>query len=293
MDSPSAQTEATALAQYMVTLQAENEVLRQQVSMLSASLQQAEEFQKTQKAVTSWTHPPPSLGAVRLPPGLELESPVAAAEVANASGLETRFSRCNSDAEPEPAPEPGQVQALEPVAREQFGTFRATPVAEAATSSTASPEHPVALQVFAATLNGDVACTRVEWRVEHVRAKLRASCGFPLVSPSFDVLGIPPLRLMFVPGERWVASTKCGSQQRKRSSGTHGGSAYGTLKLKAGNVEGGAAVTLYLTLGEMRLGPLTCDFGERVVHCCDLAEDWSSHIKPEGDQLCFGVDILA
>merc|ERR1719502_1827814 len=107
--------------------------------MLSASLLQAEDFQKAQKKVTSWMRPPPSLVAVRPPPGLELEAPVAAAEVENTLGLGRPFLRCNSDAEPEPAPEPGQAQASEPVARAQVGTFRTIPGAEVAASSTASP----------------------------------------------------------------------------------------------------------------------------------------------------------
>merc|ERR1712232_169579 len=43
---------------------------------------------------------------------------------------------------------------------------------------------------------GAVSRTRADWTVGQVQAKLKASSGFPLVSPTFTITGLPSLRLM-------------------------------------------------------------------------------------------------
>lgn len=151
-------------------------------------------------------------------------------------------------------------------------------------------------QVFA---EGALVCMRAEWRVDHVQAKLRATCGFPLVSPPLTVAGMPSLRLMLVPPKSCGLARQgasAGRQQALKRSGaseTEGvAPSYGALRLKAAGAQINGVVTFNLTLGALRFGPLVCDFSDRALHGYDIPEDWAKHVEAEGDRLLIGAEIL-
>eukprot|EP00928_Gymnodinium_smaydae_P015322 TRINITY_DN15652_c0_g1_i1.p1 TRINITY_DN15652_c0_g1~~TRINITY_DN15652_c0_g1_i1.p1 ORF type:complete len:309 (+),score=41.60 TRINITY_DN15652_c0_g1_i1:59-985(+) len=87
-----------------------------------------------------------------------------------------------------------------------------------------SPEAPVLWQKRlppTAARAADEAGILIQWRVNRLQAKLRASCGFPLVSPAFvpdssDVTGgcgdqvVASWTLMFAPGDRWLSANAAG-----------------------------------------------------------------------------------
>lgn len=275
---------------YMMALQAENKVLQQQVRMLAGNLQQVFNNMDIEKNLVDMQPPPHSEATVSSSQAF----PEATSEtVALSESLR---------------PPPGlEHLALSPHAQSTCGNSSSEPAPEPAPLVSVSSPRPLStgeptLRIGPSTLEGGVACTRAEWRVENVHAKLRATCGFPLVSPSFSVPGLPPMRLMFLPGERWAeanrnisSSANKGRQQKKRpNTKLSGGSApaYGTLKLKAENMEGLAQMTFYLTLGTLRHGPYTCNFAERVVQGCDIVTDWMQEVGQNGTQVILGVDVL-
>mmetsp|Transcript_118207 Transcript_118207/g.306985 ORF Transcript_118207/g.306985 Transcript_118207/m.306985 type:complete len:370 (-) Transcript_118207:124-1233(-) len=160
----------------------------------------------------------------------------------------------------------------------------------------------------------------VEWRIHGLRAKLRVSNGFPLLSPSFDVGSFSDLRVMFVPGEKWAAfagtrALKKSSrrqaqqhqhqQQHQRQQNHHchklhseagGDSSYGfgAVKLKAGSVDlhpGCLAFRLCVGRSSGR-DIVTCNFAEHAVHGCDLRHDWRRQVEGDGDTLCLRLEIL-
>jgi len=142
MDGKSALSDSTAAtvghsnqankfpAEYMATLQAENDALREQVNLLTARLCQAmdvesdgDKAENIQKQIFSLRRPSSSLTSFGAPPGLELEAQDMAIEAECAQDAR-RLARCTSDSEPEPAPEPGQVQAREQVEQKMAETVK-------------------------------------------------------------------------------------------------------------------------------------------------------------------------
>lgn len=128
-----------------------------------------------------------------------------------------------------------------------------------------------------------------EWRIENISAKLRTSCGFPLISPSFAVAGITDLRFLFVPGDEWMATARerRGKGKAARASARQpGGPVHGALKLKVGQPEQAGAVNFKFFVGGVEQGPVTCDFSEMGVQAVNLDVDWTKLVDSKG---CLGI----
>lgn len=137
-------------------------------------------------------------------------------------------------------------------------------------------------------------CTRAEWRIDSVRAKLQASMGRPLVSPSFAARGLPNLRLMVLPDPR-EAVKNARNRERKSmyTAMVKKGPLQGSLKLKADCLEHDTVLSFFLTVGTVRCGPFTYDFSECAIRGCDdFNADWLKQVDDVTGDLCVGVEIL-
>lgn len=138
------------------------------------------------------------------------------------------------------------------------------------------------------------ACTRVEWNIEDLRGKLRASMGRPLVSPPFTVCGLRNLRFMVFPDARdSVKSVRSRERKGVYASMIKKGPLYGALKLKADCLEVAAELCFHLTVGSVRCGPFTYNFSESAIHGCDdFGADWLKQVEAIGGNLRVGVEVL-
>lgn len=181
----------------------------------------------------------------------------------------------------------------------------ASPAADAAPHSTVPELLPpgtsapciAALEVVQ---RGDSGCS-VVWRIESIGSKLKASRGFPLLSPAFTLAGLPGIRLLFSPGDEWVelAGAATSRKQKRRRSKVKEcleEQLFGTLKVKAADVGVGAGpMQFQVLLGNSSLrweeaGPAArCDFSEEVVQSCDIAIDWRRYM--EGSCLALQVQF--
>lgn len=119
-----------------------------------------------------------------------------------------------------------------------------------------------------------------EWRIVGVPAKLRASRGFPLVSPPLSAGGISELRLHLVPGSEWRKQTPA------KPSGL------GAVRVKLGEGMPRTDRKFTLRVGSVLQGPFTCDFSEREVHECALSMDWTSQMDAAQGSLVIRLEPL-
>jgi hypothetical protein len=137
-------------------------------------------------------------------------------------------------------------------------------------------------------------CSRVEWLVDKFCAKLQPNMGRPLVSPPFAAGGLPNLRLMIFP-DTPEAVKNARSRDRKSVYATilKKGPLSGALKLKADCLGGATLITFNLTVGSVRVGPVTYDFSEQAVHGVEnFGIDWLKHVDPSDGSLFVGIEIL-
>jgi len=137
-------------------------------------------------------------------------------------------------------------------------------------------------------------CTRVDWIIDDVRGKLRASMGRALVSPHFEVLGHSNLRLVVFPDARDVLKN-ARSRERKSiySAMITKGPLHGALKLKADCLETVASLTFYLKVGSIRRGPFTYDFSDSAIHGCeDFGSDWLLQLDQATGSLRVSIEVL-
>jgi len=135
----------------------------------------------------------------------------------------------------------------------------------------------------------------VEWRVECVHLKLKANCGFPLLSPMFSLGDMLGLRLMFVPGASWAEREGRASrrqQQTRRKVGGIGGPWNGAVKLKSLYPRDAVPVRFYLFVGNRRQGPCSCDFTEHAIQGCDIECDWLEEMDREADCLRLHLEFV-
>lgn len=140
-----------------------------------------------------------------------------------------------------------------------------------------------------------VSGSRAEWQIVHLRPRLRATLGKPIVSPSFTVGDLSDLRLMLcpvLPGEGVTTPDGArGRQQRgKFLKMLNRGSVRTALKLKM-SMENATTVRFCLSVGPTQRGPFTCDFKELAVHgCSDFCLDC---MQPgDGESITVSLEIL-
>lgn len=136
-----------------------------------------------------------------------------------------------------------------------------------------------------------------EWRIEHVSTKLRVSCGYPLISPPVQGAPVPDeLRLMFVPGARWMEQEAARNRRpKKKKQQADELPTLGALKLKTSTTSAPATATLrfLLCIGETyRQGPHVADFSEHPIQGCDLQVDWQKLVDPETDSLLIRLEFF-
>jgi hypothetical protein len=138
------------------------------------------------------------------------------------------------------------------------------------------------------------SCTRVDWAIDDVRGKLRASMGRALVSPQFDVLGFCNLRLVVFPDSRDVLkNTRSRERKSIYSAMITKGPLHGALKLKADCLETVASLTFYLRVGSIRRGPFTYDFSDSAIHGCeDFGCDWLLQLDRATGSLRVSIEVL-
>jgi hypothetical protein len=231
-----------------------------------------------------------------LPPGLPASAPKHVATPA----LTTTF--------PEAAPfapchqvldlPPGLLEGPREVAIERAAALEAAlprkPAAAQLASVAAETELGAGMCMRSVEVDG-TPYTRVEWLVEKFCAKLQPNMGRPLVSPPFAACGLPNLRLMIFP-DTPEAVKNARSRDRKNVYATilKKGPLSASLKLKADCLEGAPTViTFNLTVGSVRVGPVTFDFSEQAVHGVEnFGTDWLKHVDTSDGSLCVGIEIL-
>jgi len=170
-----------------------------------------------------------------------------------------------------------------------------TPAAEVhIASALAKPKgDPVeSLRVTRAEVNG-APCARVEWSIAHLGRKLAASLSKPIVSPSFEALGLGDLRLMMVPASGTKDDTD-GMHRKKKNNklkqAVATGPIHGGLKLKVGSET--PVLKFYLNVGGVQKGPFTWDFSQHSMHGCDeFGIDWLSEMG-EDNTITVRLDVL-
>mmetsp|Transcript_87214 Transcript_87214/g.255260 ORF Transcript_87214/g.255260 Transcript_87214/m.255260 type:complete len:299 (-) Transcript_87214:61-957(-) len=134
----------------------------------------------------------------------------------------------------------------------------------------------------------------VEWRVDCLHMKLRANCGFPLISPAFSLGDLAGLRLMFIPGAAWAAR-QVKSRRKQQTRGKAGqveGPRNGAVQLKAASPQDSAPLRFHLVVGGRRQGPCYCDFAEHAVQGCDIDGDWLQQMDREAGCLHLRLEFF-
>jgi len=140
----------------------------------------------------------------------------------------------------------------------------------------------------------DAGCTRVQWRIDNFCAKLQPTMGRPLVSPPFAALGLPNLRLMVFPDvHEAVRSARSRERKGMYAAMVTKGPLTGALKLKADCLQGVTVLCFSLSVGSVRVGPVTYDFAKQAVHGVDdFGVDWLKQVDEGTGSLCVGIDLF-
>jgi len=133
---------------------------------------------------------------------------------------------------------------------------------------------------------------RVQWRIDNVKGKFKDCIGRPLVSPSFEVAGLPDCRLMVSPTLRLdTTGLSMREQKLKYEARIQEGPVCGQLKFKVVTSVGDELLIKFsLFVGSVHKGPLEHDFAEHVIHGVDFTDDWLDQLQ--GTSLTVGVDVL-
>jgi len=309
-------------ARFSVAVQAaqqENTQLHAKVAILEASLRQAlEQLQQLQEEEAALPVKVPCVGSALsvfgeadVKPSSRLPTPKLAYVVAPPPGLSlpatslplSPADSCRSAQVPPPGlgrrdrprllqlplPRPADDSALPrtPTCSSQA----LTPSSSAGGLSDDGPrEAPLRVLGGAGAAAG--AC--VEWRLDCLQAKLKANCGFPLLSPMFSLGGVSDIRLMFIPGATWAArQAKASRKQLTRRRGSGGeGPRHGALRLKAASRGDRAPLRFHLVVGGRRQGPCYCDFAEHAVQGCDIDGDWLQQMDREAGCLHLRLEFF-
>jgi len=136
-----------------------------------------------------------------------------------------------------------------------------------------------------------VAAARIEWCIEDLSKKLFSSRGGHLISDVFEIDGVPDLRLVFVPGEKWVAA-KRSSKRSKRIPGHLGNMPeYGALKLKYMGSGCSTGLNFDLYVGTCLQGRFECNFSETNLQECIFCFDWLEQFDKSIDRLELRLDF--
>jgi len=101
--------------------------------------------------------------------------------------------------------------------------------------------------------------------------------------------------MVFPDGREAVKGARSRERKGMYAAMVRKGPLYGALKLKADCLERATktALSFYLTVGAVRIGPFTYDFSKSAIHGCDdFGADWLTQIDESSGSLAVGVEIL-
>lgn len=125
----------------------------------------------------------------------------------------------------------------------------------------------------------------MEWHIDNVLAKLRTSCGFPLISQPISLDCDTDLRIHFVPGDKWASTHRRQRNKynsKKSPAPSAQGPAFGSLKLKVASPETVGVLRFNVWVGNTMQGPFVCDFKDQGVQGVDLEFDWLEQVDSAG-----------
>lgn len=160
--------------------------------------------------------------------------------------------------------------------------------------SEVSEHAAVGLSVHNSIVDG-AACTHVEWLIRDPMRKLRTSCGFPIVSPEFDLGEGGSLRLAFIAGGKLAMEgnkPKTNRRQKKVPSKTEPPS-YGSLQLKALDDFNFTVLVprVSFAIGGVPQGVL--ELSDRTIQGVELITDWRTGLEGgDSRDLRIGVDFF-
>jgi len=149
--------------------------------------------------------------------------------------------------------------------------------------------------------DGAATSAALEWRIEKVFSKLRASSGFPIVSSEQQLGPCHGVRLQFCAGNGWAVSGRNPKRIRARAKAEAAGvdaaadeaSQNGCLRLKYNGATVPAPFFVALEVGGLRRGPFLCDFSDTGVQELPLDFDWRQHLEPGSGCLCVRLEPVA
>lgn len=140
--------------------------------------------------------------------------------------------------------------------------------------------------VLGRSISASTVCSvsAMEWHIDNVHAKLRTSCGFPLISHTFNADDVADLRFLFVPGDKWAGTQRRhrNKHAKKPAAGVSQGPPNGALKLKVGSPDQVGTLRFNFWVGAVMQGPVTCDFKDQGVQGVDLEFDWLEQVDSAG-----------
>ncbi|CAE8684795.1 unnamed protein product [Polarella glacialis] len=150
---------------------------------------------------------------------------------------------------------------------------------------------PESLVVKSKEIDG-VEISRIEWRIDNVKAKFKDCVGRPLVSPQFRAGGIAELRLMVFPNLGLdVAGLTMREQKARYEARIAEGPLSGALKFKVvTQLEDKLVISFNLFVGEVMEGPLEHNFADHVIHGLDFSNNWLEQVG--NGSLVVGVEVL-
>lgn len=135
-------------------------------------------------------------------------------------------------------------------------------------------------------LPGSALTQRAIWCVSQVFRKLKANCGFALVSPVLIIGQGTSLRMLFVPGEAW----RC--RQCDEGESVHD-EVDGVVRLKLDGDTGACALRLHLLVGTSRHGPFEVDFRDRAVQEIPMSVNWWEFVEAGTQSFLLGLELAS
>lgn len=133
--------------------------------------------------------------------------------------------------------------------------------------------------------------SRIEWRIDNFKQKLKDSMGRPLVSPPFEAAGLDELRLMVFPNLGLAAAHLTTREQKSwYEAKITEGPFSGALKLKV--VTGASALVMKFTgfVGTKEEGPLEHNFADHIICGVEFSHNWLSMLS--SGSITVGIEIL-
>eukprot|EP00440_Ansanella_granifera_P054349 gb/GFBE01058911.1/.p1 GENE.gb/GFBE01058911.1/~~gb/GFBE01058911.1/.p1 ORF type:complete len:108 (+),score=24.69 gb/GFBE01058911.1/:1-324(+) len=99
--------------------------------------------------------------------------------------------------------------------------------------------------------------------------------------------------MVFPDGRDTLKNAHSGERKGLYAAMIKKGPLHGALKLKADCLQCATVMTVHLTVGKVRSGPLRYDFSEQAIHGLnDFGVDWLKQVDKANGSLVVGIEIL-